>query len=199
MARRSVSKAQMMQFRHGLSSGLLMGALVAVSACSRGEAQQAQQAGPPPAVPVATATALRKDMPLEMARHRHRRGLLHGGGARADHRRAHLGQLPAGRRRRGRAGALHARPPAARSGAAAGGGQSRTRHGAGRATPKRSAALRAAGRARHRRARAARHRARDRRRARGHARRRSRRGREREGAAAVRHHPRADLRAAPAR
>ncbi len=56
----------MMQFRHGLSSGLLMGALAAVSACSRGEAQQAQQAGPPPAVPVATATALRKDVPLEM-------------------------------------------------------------------------------------------------------------------------------------
>ena len=94
----------------------------------------------------------------------------------------------------GRAGALHARPPAARSGAAAGHRESRTRFGPGRERESDPAALRAAGAARHRRARAARHRARQRRRARGHARRRSRGGRERQGAAAVRDHPRADQR-----
>ena len=55
-----------MRFAHGLASGLVMGVLTAAVGCSRGEAQQPQPAGPPPAVPVATAAAVRKDVPLEM-------------------------------------------------------------------------------------------------------------------------------------
>ena len=43
-----------------------MSALIASAACSRGEAQPAQAAGPPPAVPVTTAAAVSKDLPLEV-------------------------------------------------------------------------------------------------------------------------------------
>ncbi len=56
-----------MRFAHGLASALVIGVLTAAVACSRGEAQQPQPAGPPPAVPVATIAAVRKDVPLEMA------------------------------------------------------------------------------------------------------------------------------------
>ena len=100
------------------SSGLVMGVLTAAVACSRGEAQQPQPAGPPPAVPVTTVAAVRKDVPLEMGGHRDRRGLLDGDGAGADHRRADHGEVPAGRRRRGGTGTVHARSAAARSGPA---------------------------------------------------------------------------------
>jgi multidrug efflux system membrane fusion protein len=55
-----------MRFAHGLASGLVIGVLTAAVACSRGEAEQPQPAGPPPAVPVATVAAVRKDVPLEM-------------------------------------------------------------------------------------------------------------------------------------
>jgi multidrug efflux system membrane fusion protein len=55
-----------MHVAHGLARGLVMSALIAAAACSRGEAQQAQPAGPPPAVPVTTAAVVRKDLPLEV-------------------------------------------------------------------------------------------------------------------------------------
>jgi multidrug efflux system membrane fusion protein len=56
-----------MHFAHGLARGLVMGALIASAACSRGEAQQQpQSAAAPPAVPVTTTAAVRKDVPLEV-------------------------------------------------------------------------------------------------------------------------------------
>jgi multidrug efflux system membrane fusion protein len=45
---------------------LLIGTLVVAPACARGGAEQASQAGAPQAVPVTTAIAVEKDMPLEM-------------------------------------------------------------------------------------------------------------------------------------
>ena len=113
--------------------GLVIGSALTGVACSGSAAvQPQQQAAAPAAVPVTVRAAVRKAMPLDAERRRHRRGLFHGVGARADYRRAHRGQLPAGRRRDGGAGALHARSPAARRRAAAGAGHSRARHGAGR-------------------------------------------------------------------
>ena len=121
-------------------------------------------------------------------------------GPRADHRPADLGQLQGRRRRPEGPGAVHARSPAARSGAAAGAGEPRARHRRRRPTPsRRRSATRiwpsAASRPRSRSTR----RATDADGARRDGRRRPRRGREREGAAAVRDDHRADLRAAPAR
>jgi multidrug efflux system membrane fusion protein len=45
---------------------LLIGTLVVVPACARGGAEPASQSGAPQAVPVTTAIAVEKDMPLEM-------------------------------------------------------------------------------------------------------------------------------------
>ncbi len=93
-------------------------------------------------------------------RHRRRRGggsVFHGGGARADHRRAHLRQFSRRRRRHQGPGTVHARPPAARGRASAGARQPRSRR---RAAGERQGAVEALPgslRTRHRDARTTRH------------------------------------------
>lgn len=56
--------------RHALILGVVVGATLAVAACSEGRASQPQQDATPsagPAVPIAAVAALRKDMPLEVS------------------------------------------------------------------------------------------------------------------------------------
>ena len=62
-----------------------------------------------PAVPVTVDRVVEKDMPLDVERRRHRRGVFDRRRASAGDRRAERRQLPSGRRCAGRAGALHAR------------------------------------------------------------------------------------------
>ncbi len=82
--------------------------------------------GAQPAVPVTVAPVVAEGDAARHPRHRHGRGVLDRRGPRADHRRADVGQLQGRRRREEGPGALHARSPAARGGAAAGAGEPRS-------------------------------------------------------------------------
>ena len=56
-----------MRFASGRVVGLLLSTAVAAAACSDSQAVQPQQSGPPPAVPITAAAAVRKAMPLEVS------------------------------------------------------------------------------------------------------------------------------------
>ena len=56
-----------MRFASGRVVGLLLSTAVAAAACSDSQAVQPQQNGPPPAVPITAAAAVRKEMPLEVS------------------------------------------------------------------------------------------------------------------------------------
>jgi multidrug efflux system membrane fusion protein len=56
-----------MRFALGRVVGLLLSTAVAAASCSDSQAVQPQQSGPPPAVPIAAAAAVRKAMPLEVS------------------------------------------------------------------------------------------------------------------------------------
>jgi membrane fusion protein, multidrug efflux system len=56
-----------MRFASGRVVGLLLSTAVAAAACSDSQAVQPQQNGPPPAVPITAAAAVRKAMPLEVS------------------------------------------------------------------------------------------------------------------------------------
>ena len=56
-----------MRLAPGLVLGLVVASAVAAGACSEGQALQPQQNAPAPAVPVAAAAAVSKDMPLEVS------------------------------------------------------------------------------------------------------------------------------------
>ena len=173
----------------------LLLALAAVSGCEKSEAQPQQQAAAPPAVPVAVAAAVRKAMPLEAGVI----GTVEAYSTVAV--RAQItGELTSVNFQQGddvQAGqelfTLDRRPLEAALQQAQANLERDTAQAANAKAIMR--ALRAAGRARHRRRASS---ATPREPAvaalEAHARRRSRRGRERQGAAAVRHHPRADLR-----
>ena len=111
-------------------SSLLAPAALAVSlgtlACSGSEAVQStpsaggRGSAPSAAVPVNTALVAEKADAARAQRDWERRGVFDRRGPRADHRRPDVGDLPRRRRRQEGPGALHARSPAARSGARAG-------------------------------------------------------------------------------
>jgi membrane fusion protein, multidrug efflux system len=56
-----------MRVASGRVAWLLLSTAVAAAACSESQAVQPQQTGPPPAVPVTAAAAVRKEMPLEVS------------------------------------------------------------------------------------------------------------------------------------
>ena len=177
---------------------MLSGLLIATSACLQPVPgpMRTRLARPLPqsAVPVTVDSVVVEGNAARRQRRRHRRGLFDRRRQGAGHRRAQSGQLPAGRRRQGRTGALHAGPSPARSGAESGGSEPAARLRAGGERESHRAAHGRPRRARRRHARAARHRAHHGGRARRGRRRQPGRGRECEGPAAVRHHSRPDLR-----
>ena len=189
-----------MPVTHRLFLGLLLGISVALPACSASDAQGPKPGASQPAVPGHHRCVVQKAMPLDASVVGTVEAYFDRRRPRADHRRADRRQLQAGRRRAGGAGAVHARPPAARSGAAPGRGQPRARHRAGRQREGHRAALssdlvergiaHASSATPRARASAALEATR---------RRRSRRGREREGAAAVRRRSARRSPGAPAR